>query len=113
MSLPRKLVTAAAALVLLKNLKKKKKRQTWVRKWIARRDEEGVHANLLQELLAGDDKSYKNYLRMSHDDYEHLLEKVTPKIMKRDTHLRKAITPSERLTLTLRFLASGKYCEGE
>ena len=109
MSQSRKLAAAAALLVLSKNLKKKKKRQIWVRKWIARRDEEGVHANLLQELLVEDDKSYKNYLRMSHEDYEYLLEKVTPKIMRRDTHLRKAITPSERLTLTLRFLASGKY----
>ena len=108
MSPPRKKVTAAALLVLSRNLKKKKRRQIWVRKWISKRDEEGLHAKLLQELLSEDDKSFQNFLRMSREDYDYLLEKVTPKIIKSDTHLRKAIPPSVRLTLTLRFLASGK-----
>lgn len=46
---------------------------------------------------------------MSKTDFEDLLEKITPRIFKKDTHLRKAISPSERLTLTLRFLAKGKW----
>ncbi|CAH1969577.1 unnamed protein product [Acanthoscelides obtectus] len=51
--------------------------------------------------------SYANFLHMSNKDYEYLLQKVEPLIRKQDTHLRLAISPSERLMLTLRFLATG------
>ncbi|KYN50462.1 Putative nuclease HARBI1 [Trachymyrmex cornetzi] len=39
--------------------------------------------------------------------FEKLLNKVTPLIIKQDTHLRKSIPPAERLSLTLRHLATG------
>lgn len=73
-----------------------------MRNWISKRDDEGVHAKLLKEMSVEDTTSYEN-------DYQNLLEIITPKIIKKDTHLRKAISPSERLTLTLRFLATGKW----
>ena len=39
---------------------------------------------------------------------KELLEKVTPYIRKKTTHLRLSISPEEKLTLTLRFLAVGE-----
>lgn len=39
--------------------------------------------------------------RMSFKDFNYLLVKVTSYIQKQDTHLRKAITPKERLFVTL------------
>lgn len=39
--------------------------------------------------------------------FEELLEKVTPLIKKEDTHLRESIPAAERLSLTLRYLATG------
>jgi len=47
------------------------------------------------------------YLRMSPERFDHLLSLVGPLIKKQDTKFREAITPGERLALTLRFLASG------
>ena len=44
---------------------------------------------------------------MSPERLEHLLTLVGPLIQKKDTNFRKAIPASERLMLTLRFLASG------
>ena len=44
---------------------------------------------------------------MSPERMDHLLNLVGPLIQKRDTNFRKSIPPSERLMLTLRFLASG------
>ncbi|XP_026476143.1 protein ANTAGONIST OF LIKE HETEROCHROMATIN PROTEIN 1-like [Ctenocephalides felis] len=79
----------------------------WVREWIAKREEEGVYAKLLKELEYQDVSSYENFIRMTHQDFQHLLERIAPRIRKQDTHLRKSISPSERLTLTLRFLATG------
>ena len=48
---------------------------------------------------------------MSPERYFHLLELVKPRIEKKDTRFRKAISADERLTLTLRYLASGAMQE--
>lgn len=48
---------------------------------------------------------------MDVDTYEDLLRWVTPAIKKEDTVMRDAITPNERLSATLRFLASGQSYE--
>ena len=56
-----------------------------------------------------DVKGFRDLLRMSVEDFNFLLEKVTPHIIKKDTHLRKAISSKERLSVTIRFLATGKY----
>ena len=39
---------------------------------------------------------------------KELLEKVTPYIRKKTTHLRLPISPEEKVALTLRFLATGE-----
>ena len=44
---------------------------------------------------------------MSPDRFNHLLSLVEPLIRKSDTRFRKSISASERLALTLRFLATG------
>ncbi|KYQ54808.1 hypothetical protein ALC60_06315 [Trachymyrmex zeteki] len=43
---------------------------------------------------------------MDTDTFEFLLEKVTPLIKKQNTHLRESILPNERLSVTLRHLAT-------
>ena len=43
---------------------------------------------------------------MDIESFQAILAMVAPKITYRDTHLRKAIPPGERLALTLRFLAT-------
>lgn len=53
-------------------------------------------------------KGFQNLLRVSVEDFNFLLEKVAPHITKKDTHLRKAISPKDRLSVTLRFLATGE-----
>lgn len=48
-------------------------------------------------------KGFRELLRVSVEDFNFLLEKVAPHITKKDTHLRKAISPKDRLSVTLRF----------
>lgn len=50
-----------------------------------------------------DMKGFRDLLRMSVEDFHFLLEKVAPHITKKDTHLRKSISPKDRLSVTLRF----------
>jgi hypothetical protein len=40
---------------------------------------------------------------MDEDAYREILQKVTPRIKKSNTVMRKAITPHERISVTLGF----------
>lgn len=50
---------------------------------------------------------FHNFCRMSHEDFQYILQNIGPHIAKQDTKWRKAIPAQERLAITLRFLASG------
>lgn len=102
------LVAAATGILLAmmdEECEEKKKRK-WVSDWVANRDERGAHAQLIRELRNEDPSLYKNFTRMAPEDYDLLLKEVTPLIKKQDTHMRQSISPSERLSVTLRFLAT-------
>ncbi|XP_036436857.1 protein ANTAGONIST OF LIKE HETEROCHROMATIN PROTEIN 1-like [Colossoma macropomum] len=47
-------------------------------------------------------------LRMTAEEFDFLLERVAPLITKEDTRFWKAISARERLSVTLRFLATGE-----
>ncbi|KAB0804876.1 hypothetical protein PPYR_01846 [Photinus pyralis] len=49
----------------------------------------------------------QNFCRMSPEDFELLMNKIGPKIEKKNTNMRQAISVTDRLAVTLRFLASG------
>lgn len=89
--------------------KKKCKRKMWSKKWLTKRNAY-THTRLLND-LSGEPTDFRNYLRMDEDAYEKLLLLVTPLIEKKDTVMRKSISPHERLTATLRFLATGRSYE--
>ena len=82
-------------------------RSIWTREWLLRRRDYGVFDTLLSELRAEDQASFLNFLRVSPAIYDSLLDKVSPLIQKNDTPFRKSISPSMRLAVTLRFLATG------
>ena len=63
---------------------------------------------LENELFLSDEASYKNYLRMTKEQYKYILNLIEKNIMRADTVMRDAITPAEKLAITLRFLPTGK-----
>lgn len=90
--------------------KKRKPRTVWVREWAEKRNSEGAYAKLLQELRTGDRGEqilFRNFVRMSEAQFNHLLEKVSPLIEKQNTKFRESISAGERLALTLHYLATG------
>ena len=87
-------------------LKRKKKRSKWTKDLLLKRDQFS-HTNLLVDLKLEPD-GWRNYLRMNEDTYIDLLSRVSPLISHEDTNMRKALTPHERLTVTLRYLATGR-----
>ena len=61
----------------------------------------------MKELSAEDPAGFRNFVHIDKHDFNELLQKVTLHIKRQDTRLREAISPAERLALTLRYLASG------
>lgn len=90
------------------NIKKRKKRKQrfWMKEWYKQRPEFS-HVKLLRELENNEKDDFFNFLRVDAATYQELLSFVRPIIQKQDTLMRNAITPHERLSATLRFLASG------
>ena len=103
------IVACTVALVMMKYLKCKKKshRSVWSKDILLRRNKEGVHALLIPRLLS-DSFLYVNYFRMTKETFVELLNLVEPGLQRHNTNLRRCISTSERLALTLRFLATGK-----
>ena len=73
-----------------------------------RRYDLGLHQSLLSELRTEDPRQLDNFLKMTAEDFDYLLELVGPSITKRDTKCVVLLQRCERLCLTLRFLATGK-----
>lgn len=92
----------------LENKKKKKRRKrVWSRSWLGKRGRYGLPI-IQGELESEDASGFRGLLRMNVQEFEHLLELVSPHINRTHTHLRRAITARERLSVMLRFLATGE-----
>ena len=101
------LLGVVAVCIAKQNKKINKKRTKWVKSWLARRAIHS-HTTLLNELRLLEPDDFRNYLRMNEDTYAELLNLITPIVQRQYTILRKPITPHERLSCTLRFLATGR-----
>ncbi|KAG0723699.1 hypothetical protein GWK47_042138 [Chionoecetes opilio] len=103
------LCVAAATLSYMLDKKNRKKKRLWSRQWLLRRREESVAFRLLRELREEDPDTLRQWTRLDQQQFQDLLALVTPLIKKQDTNMRQAVSPAERLTLTLRYLATGLH----
>lgn len=88
----------------------KKPRSLWTREWILRRESErrGTLNLAHYELRAEDPKAFEDFFRMPPYLFDRLLQLVSPHIQRQDTLMRKSLSAKDRLSLTLRFLATGE-----
>lgn len=84
-----------------------KRRREWVRP-LLRRKSKNVFNNLLKEMCLEDSHAFQEFHRMSRENFTELLRLVSPRIKRQDTKLRESISPAQRLSLTLRYLATGE-----
>ena len=99
----------AIALALSLKRKEKKKRR-WMKEWLKRRNEY-THENILKDLRLSEPSDFQNFLRLDTTSFDELLKVITPRIEKRNTTIRDAIPPGQRLSITLRYLATGNTFE--
>lgn len=82
-------------------------RRWWVQPLFTVRDEYGGFNSLLEQYKLRHPDLYKATLRVDPQQFDHLLGLVKADIEKIDTNMRSAISPSQRLSITLLFLATG------
>lgn len=80
----------------------------WRRQWLARREQRGVDNRLVQAIALEVSEAYKQWMRLGTQQFQEILKLIELTIRKQDTRLRKAVTPEERLAITMRYLATGK-----
>ncbi|GLH04385.1 uncharacterized protein GBIM_10108 [Gryllus bimaculatus] len=74
--------------------------------------EKYTHERLVNELtLLLELHDFQNFLGMNGELFDELVALVTPQIEKKNTVIRDAIPASQRLSITLRYLATGKTFE--
>ena len=93
----------AAAVIVLDELdafkKERKERGMWSKNWLLNRQRFSL-MNLLNSITNDSRNDNQNYLRMSVESFNMLLDNVKPFITKNDTILQNALSPEERLTTT-------------
>ncbi|KRT84856.1 hypothetical protein AMK59_1374 [Oryctes borbonicus] len=91
---------------LLKFRLLKAKRRKWVAEENLQREELGEFIHLYENLRKDPNKFFE-YCRMSIDCFDLLLNKIQHKLSKQTTACRRSISPTERLIVCLRYLATG------
>ncbi|CAC5394847.1 unnamed protein product [Mytilus coruscus] len=86
----------------------KKVKRNWTKPWLTRKADLGVCQTLLKELSNEDSDSFRNFLRVSPQQFAYLLDMyiIKDSITNGSTNMRTCITAEERLSLTLRYLAT-------
>jgi hypothetical protein len=85
-------------------------RRIWCRPWLGvdRRFAFGQFSQLMPELRREDPASYINFVRMTPDLFDELVDRLSPGLTKQDTHYRNALQPALKVAITLRHLATGE-----
>ena len=94
--------------LLFEDDKEEKKRRGPDRQWIKRRNTKGAFQNIFKELAVEDTQSFTSFMRMNYQSFKSLVDAIAPQVVKKSTKMRSAISVSERVALTIRFLATGE-----
>lgn len=107
-------IVACIASVVLYVIIRKKSRKMKRRYWVRPRLRNRPNVSLILEDFRKDDINRRNirskfntFLRISSEEFEILLNLTGPMISKTDTRWRNAVSASDRLAITLRYLATG------
>ena len=82
----------AAAVVLLglladeeprNEFRQKRKKREPTRQWIRRREERGAFHQLVKEITVEDEKGYRNFFRLSEDQFQFVADKIRPVIQRK------------------------------
>lgn len=100
--------TVVVCALVLRNRRRQRKRQYWVHPlWSDRLTLGKFHTMFLK--LRAFPKNFFRYFRMSIKSFDELCRILRPGIAHRDTNMRFAVSPEERLAVTLRYVYDYYY----
>ena len=94
-------------MALAEKNRRKRKHRMWLRKVFRERKKRGTY-NLVREMAMWDKEMYFRYMRMTPTSFECLLRLVGERISKQTTNYREPVPPEQRLSVTIRHLATGE-----
>lgn len=102
-------VVIAERIIQRRRRRRERRQRIWQRPFLTLHIQQGAYHNLLRELEEEEREGYRNFLRMSPQQFHLILSRVEPLLRRKNTNFRRAIDAPERLSITLRFLATGTY----
>lgn len=104
------LLIAACGMLIAGSLQRK--RSCWVRPSLLSRNCYSNYDRLkdlkADDLIVQNPIHFKTFMKLTNTDFEYLLNIVGPRIVKKDTNCRIAISPQDRLAITLKYLSTGE-----
>ncbi|XP_030271800.1 protein ALP1-like [Sparus aurata] len=85
----------------------RRNRTKWVQSWILQRQAQAVSPTPCRELEFSETSDFKDFARLFPVQFHTLKELISPLIRRQNTNYRDCISVEERLTVTLRYLATG------
>ena len=79
----------------------------WIRQWLIRRPLYGMYEKLMDELEREDVAGFRNFIRMDPAHFYELLQRLGDRITKQNTWYRQALEPGLKLSIALRYYATG------
>ena len=89
------------SLALMQHSALKRRRRFWIHPTIQRRQKLGEYHRLIKE-LESDDERFKQYFRMTKQQFYDILHLIENDIVKKMTTFRRPIGAAERLAITLK-----------
>lgn len=89
-------ILCSGAIIIAASIKKQnknKKRRWWRTDLYKERTGQGLLRDLSFQHVSG---QYKNFTRMTPNDFENLLQKIGPAISKKETYMREPISVQDR-----------------
>ena len=83
-------VAATMACVVQKRRKRRCSKSIWMRDWLTKRPKFGAFHALMKDLREGDPVAYRNFVRLSSDDFDELLQLVDQMIAQQHTKFLQA-----------------------
>ncbi|XP_068089476.1 uncharacterized protein [Hyperolius riggenbachi] len=99
-------VLAFVLIAIMAMRARRRQRRYWVHPLLLERKEKGQFHILYADLRKHPEKLFA-YVRMSPASFDDILNELTTDLQRENTFFREPVSPTERLLLTLRFLASG------
>lgn len=90
--------------------RQRRRRSVWTRNWIVRKNRnlKGTIHLAHEELRFEDSECFQRFFRMRIDLFNQLVDMMKPFIQRQNTNMRECISPRDRVSVTLRFLATGE-----